>query len=114
MILTVVAHHSVRATAESGAVWDDPSEDLLLDLVGAVERGDELFVVVERLADTDRQTYMQVLRNEDGSYLVEHREGAADRHFQGTTVDWREAHAVLVRWAFERPGWRESLQWEPM
>ena len=67
---------------ESGATWDDPSEDLLFDLFSEIERGNEKFIVVERLADSTGQTYAQSIRNDDGSYLVERREGRPDAHFQ--------------------------------
>ena len=104
----------LRATTESGAVWDDPSEDLLLELLGDIERGAELFVIVDRRGGVgDGQTYMQVILEGD-VYGVERRDGSAERHFQATTSDKRLVHAVLWRWAFEQPGWQEALHWEPL
>jgi len=76
----------LRALTESGGIWDDPSEDLLYELLGDVERGDETWLIVERLADTSGQTYTQVIRSDNGSWTVERREGGPDRHY-ATTVD---------------------------
>jgi len=104
----------LRAELESGAIRDDPSEGVLLELLSGIERGDEAFLVVERLSDATGQTYMQVRRLGKGAYRVEHREGSDDRHFQGTAASMREAHAVLVDWAREAPGWRQALPWEKM
>jgi hypothetical protein len=39
-----------------------------------------------RLGDASGQTYMQVLRLDDGSFLLEHRDGSAARHFRATTT----------------------------
>lgn len=96
----------LRATTTSGAVWDDPSEDLLFELLSDIERGDEQFVVVERLSDETGQTYAQSIRNDDGSYLVERRDGTPGKHFDLRMPDMRGAHAVLTAWAHEKPDWR--------
>lgn len=101
----------LRATTESGVVWDDPSEDLLLEILGDIERGEELFLVVERLSDSDGQTYMQTII-EGGAFVVEHREGSADRHFRAVAGSKRDVHAVFMAWASGEPGWRDALAWE--
>jgi hypothetical protein len=104
----------LRAELESGAITDDPSEGELLELLSRIERGDERFLVLERLGDASGQTYMQVRRLKVGSYRVEHREGSDDRHFQATAASTQEAHAVLAGWAREVPDWRQALRWEKM
>ena len=104
----------LRAELESGAVRDDPPEDVLLELLSAIERGDEAFLVLERLSDASGQTYIQASRAAAGAYRVEHREGGADRHFGATAGNVREAHAVMADWAREAPGWRQALRWERM
>jgi hypothetical protein len=101
----------LRASTESGATWDDPSEDLLFELLSDVERGDERFIVVERLGDPTGQTYAQSIRNDDGSYLVERREGHRDAHFQHTASTIREAHSLLTAWAYELPGLDGQVDW---
>jgi hypothetical protein len=90
----------LRAIMESGETLDDPSEDLLLMLLENVERGDEKFLVLERTADASGQTYAQTTWNKDGTWSVERREGAVDRHVGTTLADLRQVHAVLTGWAF--------------
>jgi hypothetical protein len=100
------------ARTESGAVWNDPSEDLLYELFLDIERGDENFFIVERISDPSGQTYGQTTRNEDGRWIVERREGGPDRHFTTSFDNLRSAHEVLNAWAnqhdpdlLERTGW---------
>ena len=101
----------LRASNESGQTWDDPSEDLLFMLVEDVGRGDETFLIVERLADSTGQTYIQSARNDDGTYAVEYRAGTPDQHFSTTAADMRAAHALIASWAFEEPHWSDSFTW---
>jgi hypothetical protein len=56
----------IRALTETGAVWGDPSEDLLFELLTDVDHGEGTWVIVERLADSQQQTYGQVLRVQRG------------------------------------------------
>ena len=102
---------AVRATTESGQVWADPSGDLLREILSDIERGNELFLVVDRLSDPDGQTYIQTII-EGGSFVVEHRDGSADRHFRAVTASKEEAHAVFIAWAAGDQGWRDALVWE--
>ena len=93
----------LRASTENGAVWDDPSEDMLFILLEDVQRGDESHFVVERLADASGQTYIQVIQDGRGGWTIERREGGPDRHFTVTVPDLRQAHAAMTAWAFELP-----------
>src|SRR5687767_4473171 len=102
----------LRATMESGATWDDPSEDLLFELLSDIERGDEEFIIVERLADRSGQTYCQSVREANGGWIVEHRAGAPDRHYRTVVPDMRAAHEILTTWAFDVDDWRTSVPWE--
>jgi hypothetical protein len=109
-----VEHPVLRVTMESGAIWDDPSEDLLFILVEDIRDKDELFLIVERTADASGQTYMQAIRTEDSRYRLEYRDGSADRHFFAETADMREAHDVVTKWSFELPGWDTAVAWQPL
>ena len=103
----------LRVRMESGQIWDDPSEDLLFELLSDMERGEEQFLIVERVADATGQTFAQVARTDAGGYQVEYREGEEDRHFQALTEDKRLVHSVITLWAFELPGWQDALPWAP-
>lgn len=93
----------LRASTESGATWDDPSEDLVLELLSDVERGDETYFVVEQLGDSSGQTYIQVIQDSHGGWTVERREGGPDRHFTISVPDLRQAHQTMTAWVFGLP-----------
>ncbi|WP_207307649.1 hypothetical protein [Arthrobacter sp. S39] len=101
----------LKAFNESGQTWEDPSEDLLFMLLEDIERGDEKFLIVERLADATQQTYIQSARNDDGTYVVEYRDGSPQEHFGTNVDDMRSAHALIAAWAIELPKWSESAIW---
>ena len=94
----------LRACPEYGPSWDDPSEDLLFLLLQDIEAGEGTFLIVERIADPTQQTYAQAMLLEDGSYVLEHREGDSAHHYRTDVADMRAAHALLTGWAFELPG----------
>jgi hypothetical protein len=64
---------------DSGERWEDPSEDLLFDPLSDIETGEGSFLIVERVAHVNGQTYCQAQRLEDGRYALEHREDSAER-----------------------------------
>src|SRR5262249_12225908 len=54
------------------------------------------------------------LRRDDGSYIVEHREGDAEHHYGTVAPDMRSAHRLLTGWAFKLPGWKDRATWSPV
>src|SRR5215472_17740047 len=82
----------LRAIPEVGQQWDDPSEDLLFILLQDIEAGEGTYLIVERTTDHSGETYAQALRRDDGTYVVEHREGDADHHYGTTVANMRAAH----------------------
>ncbi|MFC8449045.1 DUF6891 domain-containing protein [Kitasatospora sp. NPDC057223] len=83
------------------------------ELAGLVRRiggdGDQ-FLVAQRIPDLP-DVYAQVLHKAGGHYTLEHRDGAADRHFE-VTVDGAEAViAAMAGWAAQEPGWDSGLAW---
>ena len=104
----------LRAIIESGATTDDPSEDGLFLVLQEVESGSSSYVILERVADESQQTYAQAAREDDGTYVVEYRDGGPARHFGTVAADVRAAHALLTNGAFDVPGWRESAEWQPV
>ena len=102
----------LRATAECGDTIDDPSEDALFMMFEDVESGGSTYLIVDALTDVSGQTYAQTSRNDDGTYIVEYRDGGPDHHYGTTVSDMRTAHALITGWAFGTPGWRESAAWQ--
>ncbi|CAM3490623.1 hypothetical protein NOZE110980_00380 [Nocardioides zeicaulis] len=79
-----------------------------------IEAGHGTFLIVESLVDQSGQTYAQSSRNDDGTYVVEHRDGRPDRHFGTTVADMRIAHGLVTGWAFNLPEWDKSATWTPI
>jgi hypothetical protein len=104
----------LRATAESGDAINDPSEDALYMMLEDIEAGEGTYLIVDSLRDSTNQTYAQTSRNDDGTYIVEYRDGGPDSHYGTVAQDMRAAHALITGWAFGVPGWRDSATWEPV
>ena len=101
----------LRAIPEVGRSWDDPSEDQLFKLLENIEAGEGSFLIVERTTDPSGNTYAQVKREKNGSYVVEHRDGDAAHHYGTVVPDMRTACQMLTGWAFQRPGWGDRASW---
>ena len=104
----------LRAQPENGPSRDDPSEDLLLTLLEEIESGSGTFLIVTRTTDPTGQTYAQALRRDDGTYIVEHREGSPEQHYGTAAADLKAAQTLITGWAFERPHWSDGVAWEPV
>ncbi|MFG3421758.1 hypothetical protein [Micromonospora sp. NPDC047730] len=107
---------TVRARVESGATYDDPAEELLLDLAERVHSMGEEFLVVNRTGAPDGQTYIQCAEasDDDGRWrlVVEYREGGPDRHFRAYVDELDVLQSVITGWAAGRSDWRGGLEWE--
>lgn len=101
---------ALRVETAAGRSYDTPTGALLLRLLGELGEGNQ-FLVLDRLDAANAEHYMQVYRETDGTFVIEYREGAADRHFEAVTADLREVHAVLTGWAADAPGWRTPCAW---
>jgi hypothetical protein len=101
----------LRATSESGDVVEDPSQDALLTMFQDLEAGKGTFLIVESLADPSGHTFVQAARSDDGTYVVEYRQGSADEHFQASAPDFSEAHVLVTMWTFGMPGLLERATW---
>ncbi|MEU4779981.1 hypothetical protein [Micromonospora sp. NPDC023633] len=106
----------IRAEVESGATYDDPTEELLLDLAERVHSMGEEFLVVNRTGAPDGQTFIQCAetRDDDGMWrlVVEYREGGPDRHFRAYVDELDVLQSVITGWAAGRLDWRGGLEWE--
>ena len=90
----------LRVTTSRGLTYDDPSEDLVYQLMLQVHAGEESFFIIERLADTTGQTYVQVLRDVDRTFVVEQRAGSGASHRSRTAIKMTTAYSLLIDWAF--------------
>lgn len=101
----------LRAETADGARYDDPPAERLLELLDGLRPGNQ-YLIVDRLGAPNDEYYMQVYR-EDDSFVIEYRDGCADRHYEAYTDDVRVAHGVLTGWAREGAGWRNALTFRP-
>ncbi|MFE9335115.1 hypothetical protein [Streptomyces sp. NPDC006925] len=115
-----MAQPVLRAIEDDGRAVDDPSEEVLHDLLADMNLRHR-FVILERLdLEPVDQHYMQVYLNDDMSYQVEYREGSADKHFQAHVPRPHEMIGpapiakVMIDWAYDRGGWREAMPWVPI
>jgi hypothetical protein len=107
-----VAHTVVQT--EFGDPIADPSGGVLWNLLDGLSPDEgSSYLIAERSADA--ATYLQVLREDDGQFLVEHQAGAVTAHFRAPArLTLEQAHDVLRRWVFDEPGWQEAQPWEPV
>jgi hypothetical protein len=83
------------------------------ELAGLVRRiGDEgdRFLVVQRIPDLP-DVFAQVWHKTGGDYTLEHRDGAADRHFQAMADTPEDVIAALAGWARQEDGWDAGFAW---
>lgn len=86
------------------------------ELAGLIRRiggeGDR-FLVVQRIPDLP-DVFAQVWHEDGGDHALEHRDGAADRHF-GASVDGPDAViAAITGWARGNAGWDAGQDWSPL
>ncbi|MFF9341548.1 hypothetical protein ACF1CG_17630 [Streptomyces sp. NPDC014773] len=111
----------LRAVEESGRTVDDPTEEVLHDLLAEMSLSHR-FVILDRLDLAPvGQHYIQAYLNDDLSYQVEYRAGSADKHYQAHVPRLHDVFGpealtakVMMDWAHDRQGWREALPWTPM
>ena len=112
---------------QSDATWHDPSEDLFFELLSDIERGDETFMVVERLDQESGDHYLQTILDAEGNWIIEYRSGGAETHraatIGSTFDDKRLVHQVVVNWAYgfnpagspvEDRDWQTLVAWGPL
>jgi hypothetical protein len=103
-----------RATNEAGETYDDPSEDLLFELLDELAPGNS-FVIVDRLEPDRAGHFMQAVIGPVGSpWILEYPEGPQETHRSTSLDSMRTVHEVMTKWAFDLPGWRDGLVWDPV
>ncbi|MFF7250678.1 DUF6891 domain-containing protein [Embleya sp. NPDC008237] len=95
---------------ESGGRYVRVSAEDLAELVRRIGGDGDRFLVVQRIPDLP-DVFAQVWHEAGGDYTLEHRDGAADRHFQVTVADPEAVIAAMTGWAREESGWAAGLAW---
>jgi hypothetical protein len=102
----------LRALNEAGETYDDPSEDLLFELLADLREGNS-FLIIERV-ESGRgldNYYMQTVIGGSGRFALEYREGPKESHYRTDVDSMRTVHAAVTKWAFDVPGWKDGLAW---
>lgn len=103
----------ITVKTERGARHVRPTADELGGLVRRLGGQDDKFLVVQRVPDLP-DVYIQVLREADGEYALEHRDGGPDRHFQVRLSSAEPVVAAMAGWAAGSPGWDDGLTWRSL
>jgi hypothetical protein len=110
----IAASGRLVATDALDHQFDNPSEELLWQIISGLTAGDNYFVMVQHVPDSSKDgTYIQTAALRDGRFTVEYQDGDLQHHFHAEVDNVRRAYEVVVAWAFGRPEWREMLAWEP-
>ncbi|MFI7403809.1 DUF6891 domain-containing protein [Streptomyces sp. NPDC049541] len=86
------------------------SADELAGLVRRIGAGGDRFLVVQRIPDLP-DVFVQVWHETGADYTLEHRDGAADRHFQALVGGPEAVIAAITGWARREAGWDGGLAW---
>ncbi|MHB9861200.1 hypothetical protein [Streptomyces sp. YIM S03343] len=110
---------ALRVFTAADEVYDDPSWETLANVLSEMNLRFR-FVILRRFGrEPSGQHYIQVYLNDDMSCQVEYREGGPDRHYQAHVAPMHELlrfddiAALMSDWAYDRPGWREAMEWTP-
>ncbi|GAT68082.1 cAMP-binding protein [Planomonospora sphaerica] len=82
----------------------------LAGLIGRLGGRNDRFLVVQRIPDLP-EVFVQVWHENGGDYVLEHRDGAPDRHFQTVLDDPGPVIAAITRWARPEEDWDSGLDW---
>lgn len=96
----------LHARTGSGAEWDDPSEDMLFELLQDIDRGDEEYLTLARL-ESSEPNRVRINRASGGSWFG-FDDVSGVKLPQADWDDVRAAHAWLTEWAFGVPVAREA------
>ena len=105
----------VRAHNEAGETIEEPTDAQIDAMVAALDQ-DNGFLIVERIDIASDEYYIQTLIEADLAFLVEYRDGHADRHFAANLPPGSEAEvaAIIRRWIADDGTWRTALAWAPV
>ncbi|MFJ1967602.1 DUF6891 domain-containing protein [Streptomyces sp. NPDC087903] len=89
------------------------SDEELTGLVRRIGGDGDRFLVIQRIPDLP-DVFAQVWHEAGGDYTLEHRDGAADRHFHATADRPGVVGTAMAGWARRTAGWDSGLAWSPL
>ncbi|MFI9357608.1 hypothetical protein [Streptomyces lydicus] len=109
---------ATRALTADGTVHDRPDAVLLYDLLSELNLRFPFLIVERADGGAPEQRYIQVHLEEDGSCLVEYRDGGPDQHFRAVVAPpyamkgHDEVAALVTSWAQDDGEWRQRGNWQ--
>jgi hypothetical protein len=103
----------IVVTAENRERHVRVSAEELAGLVRRIGADGDRFLVVHRVPDLP-DVFVQVWHEGGGAYRLEHRDGAADRHFMAMVEAPETVAAAMTGWARQEPGWDDGPTWFPL
>lgn len=103
----------IRLECANGVKFEDPSTALLAELLRE-RRSGNAYLILDRLDGTVGDPFAQVYADDDGSWIVEHRDSQVEPVFHAVTRDIDLVRTVLIEWSLRVPGWHNRLTWEPL
>jgi hypothetical protein len=99
----------VRAGGATDALdhrFDNPSEELLWQIISGLTASHNYFVMVQHVPDSSEDgTYIQTAVVADGLFTVEYQDRDLQHHFHGEIDNVRQAYEVVVACGFRHPEW---------
>ncbi|WP_405799839.1 DUF6891 domain-containing protein [Streptomyces sp. NBC_01506] len=100
----------IRVKTENWQEYERISADRLGELVARMGSDDEQFVTADRIPDLPC-VFIQVARNTDRSYTLEHRNGSDVDMFGTELPDAESVARLMVAWARQERGWDAGVVW---
>jgi hypothetical protein len=104
---TIARMPHLRIVLEDWTVIDNPSADNIEAALNSLHADGNAFAILEV---TD-MTFMQVLLQPEGTYVIEHRAGAAHRHYQAVTRDLGSVVNAFQAYAAGDDSWQGAFGW---
>ncbi len=99
-----------RLELADGTILRSPSSWEISESLRSLEPEENNFAI---LATAD-EVYIQTATDEIDSWVLEYRDGSADRHFGASVSDVERIISAFTRYAEGDRSWLEDFQWEPV
>lgn len=97
----------LRLAMENGRVIDQPGAPTISSAIASLKQPENGFMILSR----SDERYMQVVICKDGRWVIEQRDGSADRHFEIDPVQPDAAEQAFIDYASGNDhGW-QALPW---
>ena len=93
---------------QDGGIVVHPTDDDIRQVLDGIQAGKWEYTILQKHSEV----YMQTKRDDDGGgYLLEHRDGSADQHFQAFNVTIEAVVTALSEFARGDDSWRARHPW---